>query len=136
MIPPKKRPGRPEMLSGKRNKIIKAKLTEEEFQQLLALEKEVGINRTELIRIRVLHQSNKVFLNAKTLLQQLDALGAEMGRSGNNINQLARHANALHHYGNLDETIVREFNLLLRNYLHLRSETEKTLRQIIRLIRG
>jgi hypothetical protein len=132
----KNKPGRPEKLTGKRTKIIKAKLTEDEFNQVLAIEKLLGINRMELIRMRVLHQSQKVLINGTTLLKQLDLLGAEMGRSGNNINQLARHANVLNHHGLLTGSVVVEFNGLLRDYIQIRGDTEKTLRQIIRLIKG
>lgn len=130
----KKKPGRPEKLTGKRTKIIKAKLTDDEFKQLLAIEKEAGINRMELIRLRVLHQSNRVLVNGATLLQQLDALGAEFGRSGNNINQLARHAHMLNHRGLLGESTIKEFNDLLKDYLLIRKEAERTMRQLIRLI--
>jgi hypothetical protein len=63
-------------------------------------------------------------------------MGAELGRAGNNINQLARHANTLNKRGMLDETVIMEFNLLFREYALIRNETEKSLRQIIRLIRG
>lgn len=132
----KKKPGRPEKLTSKRTKIIKAKLTEDEFKRVLAIEKELGINRMELIRARVLHQSNRVLINGIMLLKQLDLLGAEMGRSGNNINQLARHANVLNNRGLLNGVVVTEFNGLLRDYIRIRDETEKSLRQIIRLIRG
>ncbi|WP_428330358.1 plasmid mobilization protein [Mucilaginibacter sp.] len=130
------KPGRPEKLTGKRTKIIKAKLTEDEFNQLLIIEKTLGINRMELIRTRVLHQSQKVLVNSSTLLKQLDQLGGEMGRSGNNINQLARHANVLHNHGLLTESVVIEFNKLFQDYIRIRGDTEKTLGQIIRLIKG
>lgn len=130
------KPGRPEKLTGKRIKIIKAKLTEDEFKQVLALEKALGINRMELIRTRVLHHSDKILINGISLLKELDTLGAEIGRSGNNINQLARHANVLNNCGLLTENVVIEFNSLFRDYVRVRNDTEKSLRQIIRLIRG
>lgn len=130
----KNKPGRPEKLTGKRIKVIKARLTEEEFGQVLAMEKSLGINRMELIRSSVLHQSPKILVNGRELLERLDALGAEMGRCGNNINQLARHANVLNNRGLLSESVTIEFNKLLLKYLDIRQETDKTMRQIIRLI--
>jgi len=128
--------GRPEKLTGKRTKIIKAKLTEDEFNKVLEIEKVLGINRMELIRTRVLHHSDKILITGISLLKELDVLGAEMGRSGNNINQLARHANVLNNRGLLTETVLIEFNSLFRDYVRIRNDTEKALRQIIRLIRG
>jgi hypothetical protein len=63
-------------------------------------------------------------------------MGSELGRAGNNINQLARHANILNKRGRLDELVVKEFNILFKEYARIRNDTEKSLRQIIRLIRG
>ena len=123
------------MTSGKRTKIIKARLTEDEFKQVLIIEKALGLTRMELIRKRVLYNSSKVLVNAVELLKQLDAVGAEMGRAGNNINQLARHANILNNQGLLTESVVREFNELFRSYIAKQQEMEKTIREIIRLMK-
>lgn len=130
-----KKVGRPEMTSGKRIKIIKARLTEEEFKQVLTIEKALGLTRMDLIRTRVLHNSSKVLVNAGELLKQLDAIGTEMGRAGNNINQLARHANILNNQGLLTESVAVEFNELFKFYIANQQEVEKTMRQIIRLMK-
>lgn len=130
-----KKVGRPEMTSGKRTKIIKARLTEEEFKQVLTIEKALGLTRMDLIRARVLHNSSKVLINAGELLKQLDAIGTEMGRVGNNINQLARHANILNKQGQLTESVAREFNELFRSYIAIQQELEKTIRQILRMMK-
>lgn len=131
-----KKVGRPEMTSGKRTKIIKARLTEDEFNQILIIEKSLGITRMELIRTRVLYNSGKVLVNAGELLKQLDTIGAEMGRGGNNINQLARHANILKNEGLLTESVGREFNELFGSYINIQQELEKAMRQIIRLMKS
>ena len=130
-----KKVGRPEMTSGKRTKIIKARLTEDEFKQVLTIEKALGVTRMDLIRTRVLYNSSKVLVNARELLKQLDAIGAEMGRAGNNINQLARHANVLNNQGLLTESVSREFNEVFRSYIANQQEMEKTIRHIIRLMK-
>lgn len=123
------------MTSGKRTKIIKARLTEDEFKQVLTIEKALGVTRMDLIRTRVLYNSSKVLVNARELLKQLDAIGAEMGRAGNNINQLARHANVLNNQGLLTESVSREFNEVFRSYIANQQEMEKTIRHIIRLMK-
>lgn len=123
------------MTSGKRTKIIKARLTEEEFKQVLIIENTLGITRMDLIRTRVLYNSSKVLVNAGELLKQLDAIGAEMGRAGNNINQLARHTNVLNNQGLLTESVTREFNELFKSYIANQHEMEKTIREIIRLMK-
>ena len=133
---PFKKPGRLELQQGKKDRFIRARLTEDEYNKLLALEKELGMNHTDLIRHRLLGSQHKQLVNAHEVLNRLDVMGAELGRAGNNINQLARHANILNNRGKLDEIVVKEFNLLFREYTRIRNDTEKSLRQIIRLIRG
>jgi len=124
------------MLTGKRTRIIKAKLTDEEFEALLEIQKTAGMNRMELIRKRVLHGGSTVTINIKELLGTLDAIGTEMGRAGNNINQLARHANVLNKQGNLNPDITNEFNKLFTAYIRIQQELEKTLRQILRAMKS
>lgn len=131
-----KKVGRPPMLTGKRTRIIKAKLTDEEFEALLEIQKTAGMNRMELIRKRVLHGGSTVTINIKELLGTLDAIGTEMGRAGNNINQLARHANVLNKQGNLNPDITNEFNKLFTAYIRIQQELEKTLRQILRAMKS
>lgn len=131
-----KKIGRPPMLTGKRTRIIKAKLTDEEFEALLEIQKETGLNRMELIRKRVLHGGSTVTINIKELIGTLDAIGAEMGRAGNNINQLARHANILNKQGNLTLEVITEFNTLFTAYIRIQQELEKTLRQILRAMKN
>lgn len=130
------KPGRPELKSGKKERFIRARLTEDEYQMLLALEKELGMNHTDLIRHKLLGGQRRQLVNAREVLSRLDLMGAELGRAGNNINQLARHANVLNKRGMLNETLVTEFNQLFREYTRIRNDIEKSLRQIIRLIRG
>jgi len=118
----------------KRTRLIKARLSETEYQQLLAMEIQLGLNRTEIIRSRLFKNTNKVLVNAKELLQSLDALGAELGRCGNNINQLAKHANILNKQALLSATVVVDFNKLFTEYIAVQRETEKCMRQLIRLM--
>lgn len=130
-----KKVGRPPMLNGKRTYIIKAKLTEDEFKTVLEIQKRSGLNRMELIRRRVLEKGKTVTINTAELLSALDSIGSEMGRAGNNINQLARHANAINKQGRLNEQIVKDFNMLFSDYIHWQQELEKLLRHILRAMK-
>jgi len=112
------------------------RLSEGELQQFLELEKSLGITRSDIIRIRVLQNASGMLINTKELMKVLDATGAELGRAGNNINQLARHANVLVKQGMLNQDIVCEFNILLGNYITVQQELEKNLRHLIRLMKG
>ncbi|WP_141202027.1 plasmid mobilization protein [Sphingobacterium cellulitidis] len=135
MDKPKKKAGRPAMLTGKRDRLIKAKLTDEEFSELLRIQGASGMNRMELIRKRVLGAGTATAVNAKELLVQLDAIGAELGRAGNNINQLARHANVLNRQQRLEPGVIANFNTLFRDYISIQRELEKTLRQLLRTMK-
>jgi hypothetical protein len=119
-----------------RIKRFEMRLTEDEEKQLANLEKELGLTRSVIIRKRVIENSGRLVISSHNLLTALDTIGVELGRSGNNINQLARHANILNKRGLLNESVVREFNQLFSEYARIRSDTEKSLRQIIRLIKG
>ena len=132
----KRKPGRPPLLTGKRTRLIKAKLTEDEYNRLLEIQKASGLNRMELIRRQVLGSHKAITVNAKGLLAALDAIGAELGRAGNNINQLARHANLLNRQGRLTPEVVAEFNRLFNGYIHIQRELEKTTRQVLRSMKA
>jgi hypothetical protein len=116
----------------KRTKKIDARFTEEEYKLVLEMEKTLGIRKTDLVRNGLLKSSKSVIINAKELIGQLEKAGAEIGRSGNNINQLARYANLLNQKEILSPVVVERFNILLSQYLDNQKELETTLRKIIR----
>ncbi|MEJ2881044.1 plasmid mobilization protein [Pedobacter sp. GR22-6] len=124
------------MESGKREFLLKAKLTAEEHKQVLALARQLGVSRSDLVKSRLLAEQRPVLINGVELLSLLDGLGAELGRSGNNINQLARHANILNKRGMLDGEVVLEFNDLFAVYLRHHLEIQKLMRSLIRLMKG
>jgi len=123
------------MLTGKRTRLIKAKLTDEEFAKLLEIQKASGMNRMELIRRRVLGGYSAVAVNTVELLTALDTIGAELGRAGNNINQLARHANVLNRQGRIAPEVVTEFNRLFTDYIRTQRKLEKNFRQLLRAMK-
>ncbi|NGM71640.1 MobC family plasmid mobilization relaxosome protein [Sphingobacterium sp. SGL-16] len=130
----RKKGGRPVLLSEKRKHVIKAKLTDAEILILKELEREAYMNRAELIRTCLLG-GKVVTTHSLDLLKSLDPIGIELGRAGNNINQLARHVNMLNRQNKLDTAIVISFNSLLADYTQKQTELEKTLRQILRNLR-
>jgi mobilization protein NikA len=128
----KKLSGRPQLKGGKRSKKIDVRFTEDEYEDVVALEVELGISKTELVRMRVLQDAGKIVINSKELLKHLDSIGAEMGRVGNNINQLAKHANTMRLQGALPPSVATKFNDLLEAYIRVQQSLETALRKIIR----
>ena len=127
--------GRPQLTAGKRIRKIDARFTEEEFKTVLEMEKKLGIRRTDLVRIRLLNDGTNLVINAKELISQLDGIGAEMARAGNNINQLAKHCNTVVKHQQLPSRVVNEFNELMAIYLKGEQEMYKIFRQMYRVMK-
>lgn len=123
-------------LSNRRVCRFELRLSEAEHAQFLELERILGISRADIVRIRVLKNSKKMLLDARALIKRLDHIGAELGRAGNNINQLAKHANVLNKRGLLTPDILELFNKLFTDHIHVQKEMEKQFRQLIRLMKG
>jgi hypothetical protein len=130
----KKLQGRPKLKIGKRVRKLDVRFTEEEYKLILAMETEFGISKTELLRMRVLNDAQKIVVNGSELLKGLDHAGAELGRSGNNINQLAKRANTLKLTGTVPPQVIVHFNLLMEEYIRNQRALEISLRKIIRLM--
>jgi len=126
--------GRPAKLAGKRIKKIDARFTEDEYAVVLELEKALGIRKTDLVRNRLLQDAPLTVINAKDLMASLDGIGAELGRCGNNINQLARYANILKKKGLASPLILERFDLLFSQYLDNQTLLDASLRKILRLL--
>lgn len=130
----KKLTGRPKLENGKRVRKLDIRFTEEEYERIIAMEEEFGISKTELLRMRVLNDADKIIVNGAELLKALDAIGAELARSGNNINQLARHANSERLAGRSVPGLTSIFNRLMEDHVSGQQALESVLRQIIRLM--
>jgi hypothetical protein len=115
-----------------RTKKIDARFTEAEYQLVMAMEKELGVRKTDLVRMRLLAGAPAVVLNARELIRSLDSIGAELGHSGNNINQLARYANILNKKRMLSPVVMERFNILFEKYIDQQKNLEAALRGIVR----
>ncbi|UOE47838.1 plasmid mobilization relaxosome protein MobC [Mucilaginibacter sp. SMC90] len=130
----KKLKGRPLLKEGRRSKKIDVRFSEEEYAQVLELEKQLGIAKADLVRLRVLKDVGKTVINARELIAKLDQIGNELARAGNNINQLARYGNIMQLKEVLDPQVARRFNDLLDQYIEMQHTLEIAIRKIIRLM--
>lgn len=133
----KQKNGRPLKLEGKRTKHIKARVTEDEYSLVTNQWKSLSMKESDYVRLMVLKPSSlKVKVNVYEVMRLLDHLGSELRRSGNNINQLARHANFLNKRAMLNaETVVR-FNDLFSEYISLFREIEREIRILLRRLKS
>ncbi|RZJ23709.1 MAG: plasmid mobilization relaxosome protein MobC [Acinetobacter sp.] len=134
MKAPNRLRGRPPIEKGKRNRKIDVRFNDEEFKLIEALEKTLGLKKTEIVRSKVLEKSNAILINAKDAIKSLDTIGEELGRCGNNINQLAKYANTLNKQGISSEIVIARFNLLFEKYIETQRLLEVALRKIIRMM--
>jgi len=125
---------RPKKTEGKRVKKIDVRFTAEEYALVEKLEAALGLSKTDLVRNRLLRDAGHTIINAKEMIKALDGIGAELGRAGNNINQLARYANVLNKKGLLSPVIFDRFNLLFEQYIANQKTLDTTLRTAIRLL--
>ncbi|MFF5380894.1 plasmid mobilization protein [Pedobacter suwonensis] len=131
-----KKNGRPLKLKGKRTRFIKARVSEEEYALIRSLWISLGLKESDFLRVKILNSSSvSMKVNTSEVLKRLDDIGAEIGRSGNNINQLARHANFLNKRGMLSNEVIEKFNELFSNYISLFREMEKSTRALLRLLK-
>lgn len=126
--------GRPPLVSGKRIKKIDVRFTQEEFDLVLALEKSSGMSKADLIRKKLLLGGEKMVIDSKAVRNNLDTLGLELARAGNNINQLARYANILNKDGLLSAVVIDRLLLELRKYNKIKMDLERLMRKLIRLL--
>jgi len=132
-----KKNGRPLKLEGKRTRFIKARVSEEEYARARDLWLSLGLKESDFVRSKLLKASSvSLVLSATEALKTLDGIGAEVGRSGNNINQLARHANFLNKRGMLSIEVVTKFNELFSTYISLFRDMEKSTRELLRLLKA
>jgi len=133
----KKKNGRPLMLEGKRTRYIRARVSEEEYTLIRDFWISLGIKESEFLRLKVLKPSSvSIRLNAAEALKRLDDIGSEIGRSGNNINQLARHADFMNKRGLLSGEVIAKFNELFSCYIFLFREMEESTRKLLRLLKA
>lgn len=125
--------GRPKKLQGQKCKRVEIRLTEQEALMLQQLEKETKISRSRLFVDRILNRQD--FFVTADLIQVLSSLGGEVGRVGNNINQLAKHCNTVVKHQQLPPRIVNEFNELMAVYLKEEQEIYKIFRQMYRVMK-
>jgi len=129
-----KRKGRPPKLEGKRTFKIDVRFTEEEYKLITEMEQALGVSKTKLVRARLLDNGAGIAINAKELICGLNHIGAELGRSGNNLNQLAHYANILNQKNILSPVIAERYNMLLETHLKTRAELDTSLRKLIRIL--
>lgn len=129
--PNSQRSGRPpKKLTDKRTAEIKVRCLLEEKDKIKSLSAKFGLSISDYVLKTSLQQ--KIWGNYKELHGELHRIGTEFSRAGNNINQLAKHANSLNKLGKLEKSIVDRLNLILTDYVKKNEAIRVVLRKIVR----
>jgi len=96
-------------LQQRQKRIVKlqAHVTEEEYENLNEQFQASGIRfLSDYMRILILDDSkSRTIINKKDLIKQLDRIGVQIHRIGNNINQIAKYANIQLKSGKIDTPV-------------------------------
>jgi hypothetical protein len=89
-------------------------------------------NLSQYMRFKLLKDKERmIYVNPVELLKQMDIYGIEMGRIGNNINQLSKHANRLNKENKLDNNIIEDLTRSLEEYNYLKSKILMSFNKIL-----
>ena len=95
---------------------LEIRLTQEEHDQLAATVKEIGIDKSQLVRKLLFRGENTLMVTSRDFRQATDRIGPELGKIGSNINQFARYANSLSKTKQVKPELIEDFNKLLLEY--------------------
>ena len=100
---------------------VKFRCTEQEKKDLKRLAKSRGDSLSDLCRGSVFNDK-VVLANPIELIKTLDAIGAELNKSGSNINQIAKYANKLDKGGKLDSNVLQAFLNIMEEHQELKKQ--------------
>lgn len=126
-----KKNGRPELLEDeKSSQIVKFRCTKKEKETLITLSKEYNISLSEYLLKKGFDE--KLIPRRIELISKLSEINLEISRAGNNINQLAKHANRVKKEEGLEAEIFMNFTLLLNEYVKKIDGLNITIKSIYR----
>ncbi|MBW8326567.1 MAG: MobC family plasmid mobilization relaxosome protein [Prolixibacteraceae bacterium] len=127
----KNKGGRPKLsLELSRNLEIKVRCTREEKKIIRDKAAEYGLTVTDFILRKCLDQ--RVVFNHIDYLKEIHSLNLELGRQGNNINQLAKYANTLSVSNKLNPGVAVKIIETLDVYVNKQEEVRVAFRRLIR----
>lgn len=111
-------------------------VTEQEFLNIQGLYQISGKkSMSDFIREFVTSEKKKkMMINQIDLIRNLDLIGTEIGRIGNNINQIAKYANIQLKSGKTDTKTMERFNVQMELFLQEKRELAKAYRTLVRKV--
>tara|TARA_B100000953_G_C17807804_1_gene354295 strand:- start:150 stop:554 length:405 start_codon:yes stop_codon:yes gene_type:complete len=117
-----------------KSKMVKARVSIEEFDTIKAKANTVDLTVSEFLRRRVLSESGAAF-NPKDLINYFFQYTGAVNKVGVNINQATNYLNFLKIQGKGGEKEVEEFNRLFHRYLILMTELNSIMKRELKKIK-
>ena len=131
----KQKGGRKKLQTNQRRNIkLQVHVTNPEFDRIEILFQDSGERYlSDYLRILILDErKSRRMINKKDLIKQLDRIGIQISRIGNNINQIAKYANIQLKSGKIDQRTLNNFNDQMEQYLKVQQNLVKTYRALTR----
>jgi hypothetical protein len=116
----KQRGGRRRLEQNQKRRIkLQAHVTSMEYEKLNDQFRASGIRYlSDYLRLLILDSRRSVNItNKQELIKKLDVIGTQIGKIGNNINQIAKYANIQLKSGKIDQRTLERFNKHMEDYL-------------------
>jgi uncharacterized protein Veg len=116
----KQRGGRRKLEQNQKRLIkLQAHVTAMEYEKLNDQFRATGMRYfSDYLRLLILDKGKtRSITNKQELIKQLDKIGIQINRLGNNINQIAKYANFQLKSGKIDQRTIERFNNLMEDYL-------------------
>ncbi len=110
------------LYSERKNRQLKCYVTTLAFDRLKMEFDDSGFRSWSAYLRRRLIGKGTIIQRPREVLEALDRIGAEIGRIGNNINQMTKLAHLMEKEGRLNEQTIRQFGEELCNYHHALKE--------------
>lgn len=128
-----KKGGRPKALIEDLNSArIEVRCLKKEKEMIVELAKSFDLSITDYILKSCLNK--KLVVNKIQMFDEFLKLNNELGMSGNNINQLAKHANRINKVGEIDQSVINTMIVLLEKYLEQSGEIKRVVNNIYKEI--
>jgi len=113
---------------------LQAHVTSMEYEKLNDQFRATGIRYfSDYLRLLILDKGKaRSITNKQELIKQLDKIGIQISRIGNNINQIAKYANIQLKSGKIDQRTLERFNNLMEDYLQEERNLINAYRALIR----
>ena len=125
---------KPEIRKNFKSKMVKARVSLEEFETINDKANNVNLTVSEFLRRRALSENGTAF-NPRDLINHFFQYTGAVNKVGVNINQATNYLNYLKIQGKGCEKEIEEFNALFHKYLILMTELNSIMRRELKKIR-